>query len=345
MTGSTPVLSLGHLASLTGASANYLRTIVDRSHDPYIQFERPKRTGGTRIISAPEPILMEVQRWLLHNALCHIRTHPSSFAYLAGRSSIDCSQMHVGARWLIKMDLKNFFGTISEWEVYRILREANYSSLVSLEITRLMTRVHSGAGYRSPRTRNKYPVIRGYAVSNTGVLPQGGPASGMLANAVMREVDQRLSELAAAESLTYTRYSDDIAFSTPGKLTREASQSFIRKSSRIIENAGFLLQEKKTRVVPPGARHIVLGLLVDNDRVRLMPEFKKRVGSHISGVKRFGLVEHSQHRRFRSVLGFIRFVDGNLAHAAAVDPPWAAAMRTDWHEALEHSSFPIASDH
>lgn len=341
-TGSVPILSLGHLASLTGASANYLRSVVDRSTDPYLEFERPKRTGGSRVISAPDPILMVVQRWLLDHALTHVRPHANSFAYQLGRSSIHCSQMHVGARWLVKMDLRNFFGTVNEYHVYRIFREANYSSLVSFELARIVTRVQASPVLYGGKERKKYPVIRGYAVISKGVLPQGGPTSGMLANAVMRKVDKSLAELASSAGLTYTRYSDDLTFSTAGTWTRDAARTFLVRSTRIIENAGFELQKNKTRVIPPGARHVVLGLLVDDDRVRLMPEFRKKIEGHIRNVHHFGLVEHCKHRGFRSVLSFVRFIDGHLAHATAVDPSWADKARLAWDLALRASYFPVS---
>ncbi len=97
---------------------------------------------------------------------------------------------------------------------------------------------------------------------------------------------------------------------------------------------GFALHRAKTRVVPPGARHVVLGLLVDGDRVRLLPEYKRRLEVHVRGVAKFGLAEHADHRRFVSVLSMINHVDGLIAFAASVDRAFANNSRDQWNKVL-----------
>ena len=84
--GLVPILSLGHLGHLTGASYRYLRDIVERTRDPYLDIARPKKFGGTRAISSPEPVLMDVQRWLLRNVFNRVEQPPSSHAYCRNRS-------------------------------------------------------------------------------------------------------------------------------------------------------------------------------------------------------------------------------------------------------------------
>ena len=91
-------MSLGHLAHLTGAPYLYLREIVQRRHDPYDTIARPKRTGGTRWLSAPEPVLMDVHRVILRRALQNLRLHPFSFAYQEKRTIHQCAQQHLVLR-------------------------------------------------------------------------------------------------------------------------------------------------------------------------------------------------------------------------------------------------------
>ncbi|MBX8688717.1 hypothetical protein GO011_14880 [Mycobacterium sp. 20091114027_K0903767] len=79
--GANPILSLGHLAHLTGAPYLYLREIVQRRRDPYENIVREKKTGGSRSISAPEPVLMDVQRLILRRSLNNLPLHPLSYAY------------------------------------------------------------------------------------------------------------------------------------------------------------------------------------------------------------------------------------------------------------------------
>lgn len=335
--GLTPVLTLGHLAHLTGVSYRYLREIVERKRDPYEDIIRIKRDGTTRPISSPEPVLMTVQRWILRNVLRSLEPHAASFAYHPGRSSVQCAEQHLGARWLVKLDLHDFFGTVDEVRVYRVLRDLGYAPLISFELARICTRMKGERqyGFGMPE------VIRSYAVARKGVLPQGAPTSGALANAAAAGLDRRLVGLAAAHGVVYTRYSDDLVFSAGASFDRNRAAALVGNVSGAVVDNGFVAHRKKTRVVPPGARHVVLGLVLGRGRLQLMPEFKRRVDVHIRGVAKFGLAEHVRHRSFRSIMSFVNHVDGCLSFAAAVEPGHAAEVRRRWDAALEAAGYPV----
>lgn len=338
--GATPILSLRHLAHLTGASYGYLREVVERESDPYEDIARKKKTGRVRPIAAPEPILMDVQRYLLDNALRGLPHHAASYAYRRNRSIFECASQHVGARWLVKFDMHDFFGQVSERRVYPVFHERGYSRLVSFELTRLTTRIYGRQPERSSPER--YPAIPTYGVHQVGRLPQGAPTSGALANAVATPLDETLSALAISRGLVFTRYSDDLVFSSGDRaFTRGAATDLIREVQRATSSHGFALHRKKTRIVPPGSRHIVLGLLVDGDSVRLLPEFRRRIDVHVRGVNKWGPTAHAEHRGFDSMFSFVSHVDGSLAFASSVDPTWAALTRVRWHDALVKWHFPI----
>lgn len=336
--GAGPILSLGHLAHLSGAPYLYLREIVQRRRDPYVDIARPKRTGGTRWLSAPEPVLMDVHRLILRRALRNIPLHPSSYAYQEGRSIQQCAQQHLGARWMLKFDLHDFFGQVDEREVFRVFQERGYSALVSLELARICTRA-SISTYGS--SGGRYSAIPTYDVNVSGRLPQGAPTSGALANAVATPLDRDLHAFATNAGFVFTRYSDDMVLSTSHDFDRLQAIPMIREVTRLVAAHRFRLHRKKTRVIPPGARHIVLGLLVDGDEVRLTPEFRRRVEVHIRGVRQFGLVHHADHRGFRSLLSFISHVDGCLAFALSVEPDWADSRRTAWRAALREQGLQL----
>jgi RNA-directed DNA polymerase len=327
-----PILSLRHLASLSGAPYLYLREVVQRQRDPYEDIYRPKQTGGTRRISAPEPVLMDVQRLILHRALSRDAGHRASYAYRKRRSIVMCARQHLGMRWMLKFDLHDFFGQVSEKRVWHEFQARGYSPLVSLELARICTRAPS-ALVRPSRT-GRYQAIPSYDVHAVGWLPQGSPTSGALANAVATPLDADLQELAMTSGYVYTRYSDDLVLSSAGPFDRQAAKVTIGAVREVVRSRGFSLHHRKTRVVPPGARHVVLGLLVGEESVRLTPEFKRRVETHVRGVARFGLAEHVRHRKFHSVLSFVSHVDGCLAFALDVEPRWAAKVGEEWRTSL-----------
>lgn len=338
--GVPPILSLRHLAQLTGVSYDYLREIVGRVRDPYLDIDRRKRDGGIREISSPEPVLMDVQRWLLHNVFSSVPMHPASFAYQRDRSIVQCAEQHVGAHWLVKLDLHDFFGSIQEKRIFDLLLRLGYSKLVSLEIARICTRLR---GPRDEGYQNfwAYNAIPSYVVGSQGVLPQGAPTSGALANTVASNLDAKLHDLAASRGLGYTRYSDDLTFSAGPDYDRKQATALIAQVRNIVRDQHFVLHEKKTHVVPPGARTVVLGLLVDSQGVRLLPEYKRRLQVHVRGVGKFGLVEHASHRGFESVLSFVNHVDGLIAFAAGVEREYAQHARGAWNDALARSGYPL----
>lgn len=335
--GAHPVFTLNHLAQLTGASWTYLREIVARRRDPYLSIDRPKRNGKTRPISSPEPMLMDLQRWILHNVLSACEVHTSSYAYQRERSILHCAEAHLHSKWLVKMDIHDFFGSILERRVYSVFADFGYPPLLSLELARLCTRS------RTLDRKERDDEYHGgpYPVSPKARLPQGAPTSGALANAVMFDADARLEDLAVSESLVYTRYSDDLVFSAGADFSRQRAAELIRRATAILERSGFSPHRTKTRVIPPGARHVVLGLLLAEGQVRLLPEFKRRVEVHIRGVAKFGAAEHARHRHFDSVLAMINHVDGCIAFAESIDSGFADNAREAWSAALRDSGYPL----
>ena len=156
----------------------------------------------------------------------------------------------------------------------------------------------------------------------------------------MLATDKRLQKLARDEGLVYSRYSDDLIFSAGAEFSRERAAKLIPRIGGILEAEGFPPHRAKTRVVPPGARHVVLGLLLADGRVRLLPEFKRRVQVHIRGVGKFGLAGHAGWRNFDSVFGMINHVDGLISFAESVEPDFAKAAREEWEAALRTAGYP-----
>jgi RNA-directed DNA polymerase len=145
--------------------------------------------------------------------------------------------------------------------------------------------------------------------------------------------------VAAARELVYTRYADDLTFSASGGFDRSEAVRMIHIVESIVSDSGFRIHRKKTRIVPPGARKIVLGLLVDRDLPRLSKAARGRILSHVRGVHKFGLSEHRRHRQFASLLGLVNYVGGLLAFAHDVEPAWAEEISDQWKDALTRSGW------
>lgn len=344
--GVPSILTLNHLAHRTGIKYKYLRDIAKRATDPYHQFTIKKRSHGKRLISTPEPLLLALQRWIAGEILNKQNCHPSSFAYEPGSSPAKCAAKHLGARWLIKLDAHDFFENISERSVYRVFREIGYQPLPSLELARLCTRKFVSEAIRDdrwaipPGVRAKYE-IKPYRSWHLGYLPQGAPTSPMLANLASRGMDNALDTLAKRYGLLYTRYSDDMAFSTGGSFDRLAVGRLITDVERLLMSFGHTLHRKKTKVSPPHARKVVLGLQVDGNELRILRGYRKRMENHVRCIDKHGLQKHREERNFASTWGMIRHVDGLLSYAEAIEGKSAhAGTRARFSKALKRQGWP-----
>lgn len=326
------ILSLNHLAQRTNVPYLFLREVVDRSdHDLYRKFSIKKRSGGRRFIHVPSPDLMHTQRWINEHILKKIPVHNCSFAFNPGSSIVKCASRHTGARWLIKMDITGFFESVSEIQVYRVFKELGYQPLVSFELARISS---VPVGSLSPRrfikswkVKKRNAVIPSYTRGILGYLPQGAPTSPMLSNLVMRKIDEKILTRANNAGLTYTRYSDDLTFSTRSRdFCRDDAWKFISSVGKILHSSGFKPQHRKTIVVPPGSRKIVLGLQVGGSVPQLRREFKDKLRQHLYYLEKVGPIEHANARNFDTVWGMKSHIRGLIDYANMLDPQYANGL-------------------
>lgn len=355
--GVAPVLTLGHLATATGVNLKYLESVVSRHRDPYHIYSVRKRDGySRRRIAAPHDEIRTVQRWILDRILANIPVHPAAFAYVKDRSAPKCARQHLGATWMVKLDIQDFFHHYDEVQVYEALAPYQYSPLVRLEIARIVTRHPLGVQRwlpvkywepTRPRDEIEAASLTGekllsglfdspsFAEQETwlpfdqgerlGYLPQGSPASGAIANLLSRGLDESLSAVAAAYNLTYTRYADDITLSAGGHFNRRTAESALYDALRAVGRAGLFPNQRKSRIVKPGTPLEILGVRIDGDVAHLSKRVRRRVEFHLRGVEKFGVAGHAAHTGFANGLGLSHHIHGLIRYAHDVDPTAAAA--------------------
>ena len=337
-----PVFSLAHLAQQAGVDYAVLRRVAQRlPNEGYRVFrirKRPAHAGEQRYrqIAIPSPQLMKTQRWITHAILSKVAAHSASVAFSKGDKLVDAAAPHCGCKWLIKMDVRNFFESINEIAVYRIFRSLGYQPLVSLEMARISTRL---AGWSPRRATHRWHVnawrhmerrwsaIEAYQVYRDdpgpllGHLPQGAPTSPMLANLAMREFDAKATTIAGQSGMVYTRYADDLSFSTDQSITKADCTRLIGEIYKLMGTIGLSPNVTKTRVSPPGARKIVLGLLVDGNKPRLSREFRALMRQHLHYLSKEGVgpVRHAEAKGFASVAGFKNHLYGLATYARQID--------------------------
>lgn len=324
------ILTLGHLAYHTDIPYHELQLFVDRRKYSYRDFRIKKRSGGFRMISVPFQKLLHVQKWINKFILSKAEANPYSFAFIEGKSVKQCAETHLGCKWLIKIDLRHFFESISEIQVYEYFHSLGYSKLLAFELARICTKTYRldsikyDNDYWRTRTYRTYKI---YQDKRIGHLPQGAPTSPMLANCIVKNLDYAIAKYTTERDIIYTRYADDLIFSTTNpNFGMKNANTLISYVYRLLPNYGLKPNTQKTNILHPGARKIVLGLLVDSDKLRLTKDFRTSLECHLFFSCK-DPIGHSIQRGFNSILGLKNYINGLLSYVKYIDQDYYLKLK------------------
>ncbi len=236
----------------------------------YQRFTIPKRSGGERAIWAPSPMLKQAQRWVLREIVERLPVHGAAHGFVAGRSILTNAQQHTGSRIVVKMDLKDFFPTVTFKRAKGVFRKAGYREQIATLLALLCT--------EAPREIVDIEGETYYVALGQRCLPQGAPTSPALTNALCLNLDRRLTGLAKKHGWRYTRYADDLTFSWPiGAAGTPDMGALIGGTRAIVEDEGFSMHPDKTRVMRPGSSQRVTGLVVNGSAEPRVPRETRRM--------------------------------------------------------------------
>ena len=235
----------------------------------YKEHRMPKKSGGERIIHAPEERLKQIQR-LLNVVMSHLyQPSEAAHGFVRNRSIVTNARPHVGKQHVFNIDLKDFFPTIHFGRIKAVLQLPDYGLTPEL--------AHIVANFCCLQGR----------------LPQGSPASPILTNLVCKRLDYRISGLAAKHGLAYTRYADDISLSF-NQVPDESLNRFNYGLGKILEEEGFTVNDKKTRLLRPNQRQEVTGLTV-NEKTNVNRAYIRNLRAILHNWQKYGQ-EASQAR-------------------------------------------------
>lgn len=240
----------------------YNRKVSKINH--YHTFELEKKSGGKRKISAPKAKLKEIQTWILENILHKIPYTIEAHGFIKERSIVTNAMPHVNKDIVVNIDLKDFFPTVTHKRVKGLFHKIGYSEEVATILSLLCT--------YSEINETTLDGVTYYVQSGERKLPQGSPASPAISNMIVYKMDQKIKGLAKKLNFSYTRYADDMSFST----TEENSQNVSRLlffTKKIIESEGFIIHPDKVHVMRKGMQQKVTGVVVNKklnvDRIQL----------------------------------------------------------------------------
>ena len=224
----------------------------------YLSFAIRKRNGKLRWIDAPCRDLKSIQTNLLYNCLYKLSTHKDCMGFRVGIGVKDGASRHLGAKVLLTMDISNFFNSIK-------------ISKVQLFCAYLLKRLTAIKKPKHPYT-NEDIITLSSLFTFKGKIPQGAPTSPALANLISYKMDIELSKLAYIHNCKFTRYADDIAFSSENKDFKIGK--LIPEIKAIVEKENLSINYRKTKIRRPHNRMAVTGIVI-NEKLSV-PRWKWR---------------------------------------------------------------------
>lgn len=273
----------------------------------YKEYFIRKKSGGVRHISAPYADLKFVQRWIYENILSRKLDDISSCVHGFMpketdnvRNILSNAKIHSGTKWLINIDLSNFFDTIKYDSVWGYFKSLGYEDEVVTLLSKICTYKHQ--------------------------LPQGAPTSPILSNLIARPMDDDLVSLANKYNCNYSRYADDITFS--GISIR--LQPTIREIYEIIYKHHFYPNKKKTKISYPGDRQMVTGLTVSNG-IHVPKKYRKDVWKELYCCKKFG-VENQKEFRHPAQGMYKYWLLGRIMYVRSIEPDCGNKMLEEFNK-------------
>lgn len=285
------------LAKITGLSESHIAKLARTASHRYRTYQIPKRKGGVRTIDHPSKHLKFLQRWLVRNVFLAAPVHPSVYSYKEGTSIRDHAQIHLRSKYTLRIDFRDFFPSIKSTDIKRFLIKNHRQFSVQL-------------------SEQDINIICSLSCKNDR-LTIGAPCSPAISNAIMYDFDNYWNQRSQKLDVIYSRYADDIYFSTnrPGILSTLLSE--LKKDLRARTSPRLALNTAKTIFTSRKRRRVVTGIVITPSRKLSLGREKKR-------QLRTLVYLFSQHQldrdRAKSLQGF-------LSYASTIEPLMIARLK------------------
>jgi RNA-directed DNA polymerase len=258
----------------------------------YKVFQIPKRTPGRfRTIAQPAREVKALQYWVMMNILNRFDVHPAATAYREDLSIADNARPHARGRFLLKMDFKDFFPSLKASDFRRFLKK-NKANFDREEVGALCQIL-----FWTPKGTTDL------------CLSIGAPTSPMLSNVLMMDFDRGISTFCAARSVAYTRYADDLSFSSARSEELQAVERAVLTWCRRFRTPALTVNQAKTvRVSKRDSRHVT-GLVLTNDRrISLGRDEKRLIRARVHYFVT-GRLDMEQILQLRGTLAYVKSVE------------------------------------
>lgn len=260
--------SFKDIAEALDIKTGYLRRLLfDTQESLYKESKIPKKDGSFRKIYSPNKNLLTIQRRLLEILENSVQIHPRAYGFVKNKSTVDNARQHLNKKYLLNIDLENFFPSISAGRVHSLF--SNYFKL----------------------NKTVASTLTNLCCHPEGFLPQGAPTSPMISNILCKTLDNDLNRLAKNSfGSSYTRYADDISFSS----NRPFKDGIINEVDGVVElgstlkgiisRNGFRINSDKIRLQKNYEHQEVTGIVV-NSKLNIDRRYIRRIRAMLHSIE------------------------------------------------------------
>lgn len=235
-----------------------LLAIIATASRRYKVYQIPKRDGkSVRTIAQPAPEVKLLQRILHDKVIGNWPVHEAATAYISEQSIANHVRRHVNSKYLLKLDFKNFFPSITAADIRQHAKRHSNFEEDDLDIF-----------INIVAWRNKLDHSFGLSI--------GAPSSPAISNSIMFEFDESISSFCKDKEVTYSRYADDLAFSTTRKDTLKEVEAEVHRLTSSIQSPKLAINEKKTVNVSKRYRRSLVGLTITPEQKVSLGRERKR---------------------------------------------------------------------
>lgn len=273
-----------------------LSEALTRSRKLVKHIKIPKNDGSERLVYQPSKKLKIIQYWLDSHIFSSLKIHESATAYQKEKSIKVNAAAHRNNRYFLKLDFKDFFPSIKFTDFESFLKEWHKNNTPSFTVDELLEIVRRACFYLGDS------------------LPIGYPTSPIISNIVMYEFDSQITSLLSEKDIygkcVYTRYADDLTFSTDLKGACKKIKFLVSKQLGSMISQNLKLNHRKTRLVSSsGGSSFITGLRVCHDgHITIHRKYKDRIRLLISLYQK-GVLPDDEMNSLRGHLSHIRNVD------------------------------------
>lgn len=281
---------LEQMANRLALPISFLLKLAKTASYRYKEYTIPKRTGGTRTIHHPARELKLLQSWLLENVLIGLPVHGAATAYSKGSSIKRNAEIHLANNYLLRVDFEDFFPSLKGSDVDAVLR-AHQQRLANVNLT-----------------NQDIDFIR-LIVCRHGRLTIGAPTSPQLSNAIMFEFDETWSRRASDLEVKYTRYADDLYFSTSRPNVLRELLAGVRESLVAGGGPTLRINQHKTVFSSRKRRRLAAGLVLTSDRKISIGRKRKRLLKSLAMKLKHKMLEPAEVAHLRGWISYLRSVE------------------------------------